>query len=169
MLAVCSKCKTRLRVSDERIEPDGSKFKCPNCSAVLIVKKPSAPVKEEKDISKPVIEDEKDTGADYKGSSQLSSEQERRKYERFPFREDILVDGTKQCTIMDISEGGLYVSAIQHFEENSVIEVAIPFKGGKLTVKAQVRYCQPGIGMGIELVDLNDEQRTKIKELIGNI
>lgn len=168
MLVLCSKCKTTLRVSDERIGPEGSKFKCPNCSAVLIVKKPSA-IKEEKDISKPVIEVEKDTGLDYKESTQHSSEQERRKYKRFDFREDILVDGTKQCTIMDISEGGLYVSAIQHFEEKSVIDVTIPCKGGKLTVKAQVQYCQPGIGMGIELVDLNDEQRTKIKELIGNI
>jgi two-component system, chemotaxis family, chemotaxis protein CheY len=94
---------------------------------------------------------------------------ERRKYERFPFREDILIDGTRTCTSMDISEGGLYLSTIQSYEDNSTIEVTIPFKGEKLTVKAQVRYCQPGIGMGAMFVDLSSEQRGKIRQLIESI
>lgn len=94
---------------------------------------------------------------------------ERRKHERFPFREDILIDGTKTCTSMDISEGGLYISTIQSYEENSAIDVSIPFKGEKLTVKAQVRYCQPGIGMGVMFIDLNAEQRGKIRKLIESI
>lgn len=96
-------------------------------------------------------------------------EKERRKCERFPFREDILIDGTRMSTSMDISEGGLYISAIQYCEKNSVIDVTIPFKGEKLTFKAQVRYCQPGIGMGVMFIDLNAEQRGKIKELIESI
>ena len=94
---------------------------------------------------------------------------DRRKYERFPFREDIQIDGSRMCTSMDISEIGLYISAMQSYEINSVIDVTIPFKGGKLTVKAQVRHCQPGIGMGVMLVDLNAEQRANIKELIESI
>lgn len=95
--------------------------------------------------------------------------EERRKYERFLFREDILIDGSRMCTSMDISEIGLYVSAMQFYKNNSVIDITIPFKGDKLTVKAQVRHCQPGIGMGIMFVDLNAEQRAKIKELIESI
>lgn len=94
---------------------------------------------------------------------------EQRKYERFLFREDILIDGTRMCTSMDISEIGLYISAMQYYENNSVIDITIPFKGGKLTVKAQVRHCQPGIGMGVMFVDINAEQRGKIKELIESI
>jgi CheY-like chemotaxis protein len=92
-----------------------------------------------------------------------------RKYERFPFREDIQIDGTRMCTSMDISEIGLYISAMQSYENNSAIDLTIPFKGGKLTVKAQVRHCQPGIGMGVMFVDLNAEQRANIKELIESI
>ena len=91
-----------------------------------------------------------------------------RKHERFPFIEDILVDGTT-CTSTDISEGGLFISAIQCFEKDEVIEVAIPMKGEKITVKAEVKYCQPGIGMGIAFIDLNDELRAKIRELIESI
>lgn len=97
------------------------------------------------------------------------SEKERRKCERFPFREDMLIDGTRMSTSMDISENGLYISAIQSYEKYSVINVTIPFKGEKLTFKAQVRYCQPGIGMGVMFVDLNAEQRGKIKGLIESI
>ena len=96
-------------------------------------------------------------------------ERERRKCERFPFREDILIDGSRMSTSMDISEGGLYISAIQSYEINSVIDVSIPYKGEKLTFKAQVRHCQPGIGMGVMFIDLNAKQRGKIGELIENI
>jgi hypothetical protein len=39
-----------------------------------------------------------------------------RKHERFPFREDIFIDGVTQCTSADISEGGLFISTIQRFE-----------------------------------------------------
>jgi CheY-like chemotaxis protein len=94
---------------------------------------------------------------------------ERRKHERFPFREDLLIDGTKTCTSMDISEGGLYISSIQTYAEKDLIDVSIPFHGENLTVKAQVRYCQPGIGMGVMFVDLNAEQRGKIRKLIESI
>jgi len=95
--------------------------------------------------------------------------QELRKHERFPFREDILIDGTRMHTSMDISEGGLYISTIQSYGENDLIHITIPFQGENLTVKAQVRYCQPGIGMGVLFIDLNAEQRDKIRKLIESI
>ncbi len=95
--------------------------------------------------------------------------QEQRKHERFSFREDILIDGSRMCTSMDISEEGLYISSIQSYVENDVIELTIPFREMKLTVKARVRYCQPGIGMGVMFIDLKDQQRAGIRELIGSL
>jgi CheY-like chemotaxis protein len=94
---------------------------------------------------------------------------ERRKHERIPFREDIIVDGVMKATSVDICEVGLYVCAKQPYDENTVIDVAIPFKGEMFTLKAQVHYSQLGIGMGVKFIDLNDEQRRKLKELIDNI
>lgn len=94
---------------------------------------------------------------------------ERRKHERIPFREEVLIDGTRMSTCMDISEDGLYISGIQSYEEHSFIEVTIPFNEGKITVKAQIRYTQPGIGIGVMFVDLTDEQKTKIQELLQSI
>lgn len=94
---------------------------------------------------------------------------EQRKYERILFREDILLDGTRRCTSMDICEGGLYISVIQAFENDSVIDVTIPVKGDMVTVKAQIQYCQPGIGIGIEFVEMDDRQKAVIKELIEGL
>jgi hypothetical protein len=94
---------------------------------------------------------------------------EQRRYDRFPFLEDILIDGTKMCTSMDICEGGLYISAIQVFERNSIVDLAIPFKGTKVTLRAQIQYCQPGIGMGVRFVDMSDNQKAAIRELIEGL
>jgi len=93
---------------------------------------------------------------------------ERRKFKRYPFREDIIVDGTKMCSTMDISEGGLYISTIQAYDKDGVIELIIPFKNEKITVKARVQHCQPGIGIGVKFIELDDKQREKIKEIISS-
>lgn len=42
MVIICPKCKVRLKIPDERIAPEGSRFKCPKCSTVMLVK-PKAP------------------------------------------------------------------------------------------------------------------------------
>ncbi len=96
----------------------------------------------------------------------LKDDKDQRRHERFPFIEDVLIDGTKSCRSMDISEGGLFISAIQSFEDGEVVEVAISTKNETITAKAQIKYSQPGIGMGIAFVDLNDDLRIKIKKLV---
>lgn len=95
--------------------------------------------------------------------------QKLREYDRFFIREDVLIDGTRMCTSIDISEGGLYISTLESYEKNAVIDVTIPFKGEKLTVKGKVRYYQPGIGIGVMFINLNNEQRSKIRELVSSI
>ncbi|GBE35822.1 response regulator PleD [bacterium BMS3Bbin06] len=46
MVVICPKCKVRLKIHDEKISPDGSRFCCPKCDTVLLVKRPSARRKE---------------------------------------------------------------------------------------------------------------------------
>jgi len=50
-----------------------------------------------------------------------------------------------------------------------VIDITIPFQGEKLTVKGQVKYCHPGIGLGIKFIELNDEQKRIINAIIDSI
>ncbi|UCG78877.1 MAG: zinc-ribbon domain-containing protein [Nitrospirota bacterium] len=42
MVVVCPKCKVKLNISDDKIAPEGSRFKCPKCATILLVKKPAA-------------------------------------------------------------------------------------------------------------------------------
>jgi hypothetical protein len=95
--------------------------------------------------------------------------EERRKCDRYHFREHVLIDDTITCVSSDISENGLYVCMMQSLEEGRIIDVAIPFKGKKIVVRARVQYSHPGIGAGLIFVDLNDEQRSMIRELMGSL
>jgi hypothetical protein len=92
---------------------------------------------------------------------------ELRKYDRFLFREDISIDSTR-CTCMDISESGIYVAA-QYFTTGDVVDVTFPFKGRNITIKGQVQHCENGYGAGINFIDLKDDERAIIKELIHSI
>jgi predicted Zn finger-like uncharacterized protein len=47
MIIKCSQCKTRFKVSDEKIKPQGSKFRCSKCGTVLLIKKPIEPKKDD--------------------------------------------------------------------------------------------------------------------------
>ena len=40
MVVICPKCRVKLKVADEKIGPEGTRFKCPKCSTVLLVKRP---------------------------------------------------------------------------------------------------------------------------------
>ncbi len=93
-------------------------------------------------------------------------QKERRQYERYPFREDILIDGKKSVYSQNICEHGMFVSTLHPLEKGSLIHVTIP---STLTVKAEVSNSQPGIGMGIEFIDLNYNQKKEIKQLIEYI
>jgi predicted Zn finger-like uncharacterized protein len=57
VVVICPKCKTKLKVDDARLSPSGTRFKCPKCTAVLVVKKPvpSAAAKKTLDTTKVLI------------------------------------------------------------------------------------------------------------------
>lgn len=45
VVVICPKCKVRLKVADEKIAPEGTRFKCPKCGTVLLVKRPAPRVR----------------------------------------------------------------------------------------------------------------------------
>ena len=55
MVVVCPKCKTRLKVDENKIKVEGSRFKCPRCRTILLVKKPAAPPKKTLDKNKILV------------------------------------------------------------------------------------------------------------------
>ncbi len=55
MVVVCPKCKTRLKVDETKLSPQGSRFKCPKCSTVLVIKKPAVQEKKSLDHKKILV------------------------------------------------------------------------------------------------------------------
>lgn len=53
MIVICPKCAIKLKVDETKLSPTGSKFKCPKCAAVLIVRKPAA--RQKKDLNSSTI------------------------------------------------------------------------------------------------------------------
>ncbi len=55
MVAVCPRCKTKLKVNETKLSPEGSRFRCPNCATVLSIRKTSMPVKKTLDSGKVLV------------------------------------------------------------------------------------------------------------------
>jgi predicted Zn finger-like uncharacterized protein len=55
VVVICPKCKVRLKVDESKLSPEGSRFKCPKCSAVLLVKRPAAKPKKTLDDRKILV------------------------------------------------------------------------------------------------------------------
>jgi CheY-like chemotaxis protein len=94
---------------------------------------------------------------------------ERREQSRFPLKGNILVDGKITFQCIDISEGGMYLYTGRSFEENRIVTVTLPIKGKPLTVKAQIKHNEPGIGIGLQFIELTDEQAKTIQKLIQHL
>ena len=55
MVVICPKCKVKLKVDDAKLSSAGSRFKCPKCSTVLVVKKPAEHIKKILDSTKVLL------------------------------------------------------------------------------------------------------------------
>lgn len=51
MVVRCPKCKIQLKIPDEKVAPEGTRFKCPKCQTVLLVKKPKKPAAQAKALN----------------------------------------------------------------------------------------------------------------------
>ena len=73
----------------------------------------------------------------------------------------------------DISPRGMFIHIPQHFPEGAVLklEFRLSSSGHTVKVRAEVRYCLAGVGIGVEFVDisLEDEQAIagEIEPLMG--
>jgi predicted Zn finger-like uncharacterized protein len=55
VVVACPKCKVRLKVDEAKLRPQGSRFKCPRCSSILLVKKPVVQAKKNLDGRKIIV------------------------------------------------------------------------------------------------------------------
>ena len=96
----------------------------------------------------------------------MKNKEELRTHKRAPFLKDILIDDKILLRAIDISEGGLYVHTGRSFIPGNIVDITLPLKDIKLTVKANIQHNQSGVGMGLKFVDLTEEQKDMIKKYI---
>lgn len=88
---------------------------------------------------------------------------------RVPFVRDVIMNGSIKVRAVDLSEGGLYVHTGRSIMNGQIVEVAIPFEGEYITVKAKVIHRQEGVGMGLMFTGLSYSDRVKIGRLIDDM
>jgi CheY-like chemotaxis protein len=95
-----------------------------------------------------------------------NKEEEHRSSVRLPFIEGILINDSNEGNSHDISEGGMFICIEHSYEANSVIDVTIPIQ---LKIKGVVKHHQTGIGIGIQFIDLDNNQKLLIRHVIESL
>lgn len=96
-----------------------------------------------------------------------SDKKEKRESKRYSFKERILINGSIVFKSIDISEGGIYIYTGRSFQRNTIVDVT--FMRHKFTLKAIIKHNQPGIGMGLQFMDLSKEQQAMIRMVVKEI
>lgn len=69
----------------------------------------------------------------------------------------------------DISARGMFINTARHFPEGAVLKLEFRLARSNYEVRArgEVRYCLPGVGIGVEFIEISPESRHAIeKELL---
>ena len=71
----------------------------------------------------------------------------------------------------DLSPRGMFINTSRNFPEGAVLNVR--FRLGQsdveIATRAEVRYCLPGVGVGVEFVDISPEAARAIENEISGV
>ena len=68
----------------------------------------------------------------------------------------------------DISPKGMFINTPVHFPEGSVLKVSFRLarSNHRVETRCEVRYCMPGIGVGVEFIGIApDDQKAILEEI----
>ena len=96
---------------------------------------------------------------------------EKRSSKRVSFLCDVICEGgearLQQTRINDLSIDGAFVDSIINYAEGSSLKLTFNIRSTVIVVAAEVRYCMPGIGVGVRFLDLTPDQRATIAAAIA--
>ena len=66
----------------------------------------------------------------------------------------------------DLSVQGMFVQTARRFNEGAVLKVRFRLARSRkeISARGEVRYCLPGVGIGIEFLEISEESRRDIEE-----
>jgi PilZ domain len=64
----------------------------------------------------------------------------------------------------DLSVDGMFINTPRFFPEGAVLKLHFYLSrtGWEIRARAEVRYCTPGVGVGVEFVEIDEESRQAI-------
>src|SRR6266852_7735198 len=65
----------------------------------------------------------------------------------------------------DVSPMGMFIGTSQRFPEGAVLNLnfRLAISGAEIRTRCEVRYCQPGVGVGVEFIGISPEAVRKIE------
>jgi hypothetical protein len=98
----------------------------------------------------------------------------RRKYPRIELAKGISVawrGGGKEGTsrFNSVSLGGMFIVTPEPPESGSVLALLFDVPGGEVRARALVKRALPGLGMGVQFVNMNFEDRARLNKLLTRL
>ncbi|MBI1738133.1 MAG: PilZ domain-containing protein [Acidobacteria bacterium] len=94
-----------------------------------------------------------------------------RQYDRYsPYRDlSMTYEGRSEeipLRVPDLSIHGMFINTPRMFAEGSVLKLTFNLTrtGYPVSARGEVRYCVPGIGVGVEFVGISEEAQAAIAE-----
>lgn len=71
----------------------------------------------------------------------------------------------------DLSPKGMFINTPVHFPEGSVLKVSFRLarSNHRIETRCEVRYCMPGLGVGVEFIGIAASDQKAISEEIGSL
>ena len=99
-----------------------------------------------------------------------------RQYERYSYLRDLTIayEGqTEKITVRtpDISPNGMFVNTAHHFPEGAILHISflLPHTQARIESRCEVRFSLPGVGVGVEFVDISASDQRAIQNEIAKI
>jgi len=93
-----------------------------------------------------------------------------RGWQRFPHVRNLSVSYEGQTEAIsirspDISLKGMFINTPNHFPEGAVLKLSfvLTHTEAEVHTRCEVRYCLPGVGIGVEFVDITPQARAAIE------
>lgn len=80
-------------------------------------------------------------------------------------------EGTDESVITrvpDVSTTGMFVNTSRHYEEGAVLNLqfCLELSGLEVQARGEVRYCLPGVGVGVQFIDVSEKAIRSIEKEI---
>lgn len=96
---------------------------------------------------------------------------ERRKSLRVSVLQDIFFGDGSTRRSNDVSEDGIFVATPAPYMAGSLIDLRFRLvpNGRPISVRGEVRHSSPGVGMGVQFMNLRRQDRTAIRDFVKTV